>query len=89
MKPLYPVTAIVLLACLAAPGCVTKPEEQAKKKAADSEYTYVTPLGSRIPVKVRRGESATTASPTNKVSGAEAENLMRSGRGRVGPTGQQ
>lgn len=77
MRTLPLLAALGLLAA----GCETT-DAAAKKKSADTaEYEYVTPLGSNIPVRVRKGTTAASAtSPTSTMTGEQAADLAsRSG----------
>ena len=78
--PMRPLTFLAALGLLAS-GCETT-DAAAKKKTADaSEYEYVTPLGSNIPVRVKKGTTAaSTTSPTATMTGEQAADMAsRSG----------
>lgn len=49
----------IAVLCFAA-GCVTDPKQKTAKteEADEGEYEWVKPTGSRIPVKVKKGQSA-------------------------------
>ena len=50
----------------------------AKKAADNTEYEYVTPLGSNIPVRVPKGSKATNVnSPTETMTGDQAANMIQ------------
>ena len=55
--------AAVLVVALA--GCAGQPNDS-KKIVSGDDYEYVTPLGSNIPVRVKKGEKPVTASPTKR-----------------------
>ncbi|HUR57638.1 MAG TPA: hypothetical protein VM029_08005 [Opitutaceae bacterium] len=65
------------LAVVALAGCdSTTPKKTTT--ADNAEYEYVTPLGSNIPVRVRKGTTATsTTSPTNTLSAEQAANMIQ------------
>lgn len=69
-------SALVLAGCNGAP--TTK---DAVVKSDD--YEYVTPLGSNIPVLVRKGQRPDTASPTASMSGDQATNAIHGGGGQM------
>lgn len=72
-------SCILLVSAFALAGCASAPA------ASDAEYEYVTPLGSNIPVRVKKGEKAATASPTGTVSAEQATNAIRGGGGQMTP----
>ena len=79
------VSAVVLAAVLTLAGCAgqtTKSDSVASK----DEYEYVTPLGSNIPVKVKKGEKVVTMSPTDKVNSTQAANAVHGGGGQMPAT---
>ncbi|MDB6095420.1 MAG: hypothetical protein JWM32_2982 [Verrucomicrobia bacterium] len=50
-------------------GCATDPAKKEAKTDA-GEYEYVTPTGSNIPVRVKKGQrAATIASPSDRMTG--------------------
>jgi hypothetical protein len=58
-----------------------------KHAADDGEYEYVTPVGSNIPVRVRKGQTATsTTSPTATMSGEQAANMLHGAGGQTSGT---
>lgn len=58
-------------------GCETT-STSPKKATAESEYEYVTPLGSNIPVRVKKGTTATNPNaPTETMSGEQAANMIQ------------
>jgi uncharacterized lipoprotein len=64
-------------------ACASKIESK-KTTADDAEYEYVTPIGSHIPVKVRKGAAKPqVAAPTGEVSGEDAQTLIHAGGGPV------
>lgn len=72
---LLPLAAALFLAGCAGPS---------KDKTADNgEYEWVTPLGSNVPVKVRKGQAASTSSPTANLSGEQAASIFNSAGGKV------
>lgn len=65
-------------------GCATTPKEA---KADDGEYEWVTPTGSNIAVKVKKGQKASTvSSPTDQMT-ADQLGSMRSAAGGAKPAG--
>ena len=61
-------------------GCAGPGNEP--KTAAAGDYEWVTPLGSSIPVRVPKGQGATSAtSPTATMSGEQAASAVSSGGG--------
>ena len=80
----FPALAALLLLGLA--GCATETTAKKEAKADDGEYEWVTPTGSNIAVKVRKGQkAATVASPGGEMT-AEQLGAMRAG-GNVQPKG--
>ncbi|MEY2878973.1 MAG: hypothetical protein RLZZ15_1353 [Verrucomicrobiota bacterium] len=79
-----PLCVLVLAVAALGGGCATQPPKAAGV-IANGEYEYVTPLGSNIPVLVRKGEKPTGASPSETVSGDQATNSIRSGGGQMTP----
>jgi len=64
-------TALATLIAIGLAGCATTPAAKPAKdaKADDSEYEWVTPTGSNIAVKVRKGQkAASTTSPTETMT---------------------
>ncbi|HUJ42405.1 MAG TPA: hypothetical protein VLW52_02240 [Opitutaceae bacterium] len=47
------------------------------KTASDDTYEYVTPTGSLMPQRVKKGEGAVTASPTGAMSGDEFDKMRQ------------
>jgi hypothetical protein len=78
MKHRLPFLAGLAALALAVAGCETA-NTGAKKTAADNtEYEYVTPLGSNIPVRVPKGSKATNVnSPTENMTGEQAANMIQ------------
>jgi hypothetical protein len=75
--------ALVLLlgSCLAA-GCATPAQKQAKTEPAkqdDDEYVYYTPIGSYIPVKVRKADLKMSDADADKARDIFAD-LQRKGQ---------
>lgn len=80
----FRVPVLVSLLAFGLFGCATTPKEA---KADDGEYEMVTPTGSNIPVKVRKGQKAATiSSPTDQMS-ADQLGTMRSSAGGAKPAG--
>ncbi len=67
------------LALFLAAGCATSKPATA---TADDEYEYVTPIGSNIPVKVRKGAVPAGAGPSSSAIGGDA---ARDAFRRIGP----
>ena len=71
-----PFVGIAALALILA-GCESA-NTGAKKAADNTEYEYVTPLGSNIPVRVPKGSKATNVnSPTETMTGDQAANMIQ------------
>lgn len=71
---------LLILLGLLATGCETTDAAARKKTADTADYEYVTPLGSNIPVRVRKGTTATsTTSPSETMTGEQAANLAARG----------
>jgi hypothetical protein len=77
-RRLLGVAASVFLA-----GCAeTTNSPKPATSAAAAEYEYVTPLGSNIPVRVPKGQTAVNQiSPTEVTSGERAANMIHSAGG--------
>jgi hypothetical protein len=75
------------LLVLAIAGCAGPGGETSTARPA--EYEWVTPLGSNIPVRVLKGQSAASAtSPSSTLNGEQATNAISSaGGGSVNKTG--
>jgi hypothetical protein len=76
---------LTLLAAVCVAGCATTASQPAGKIADSSEYEYVTPLGSNIPVRVLKGQAPKTASPTATMSGEAVQNMMHGAPGQAMP----
>jgi hypothetical protein len=76
--------ALLGLALLGFGGCATAPTKDAK--ADSGEYEWVTPLGSNVPVRVRKGESAPSSSPIGTMNADQATQAIR-GAGAPQPKG--
>jgi uncharacterized lipoprotein len=71
---------ISLALALAVAGLAGCDSTTPKKTTAtdNAEYEYVTPLGSNIPVRVRKGTTATsTTSPTNTMTAEQAADMVQ------------
>jgi hypothetical protein len=75
--------SLVALAAVVLAGCANTTTQPASKVVDNSEYEYVTPVGSNIPVRVRKGQSAQTASPTATMSGESAQGTMHGAPGQA------
>ena len=85
-RPLPLVAALALLTALA--GCATTDATPKKTAADNTGYEYVTPLGSNIPVRVRKGTTATNStSPTATMNAQEAANMINGAPGAVREAG--
>ncbi len=74
----------LLLAAAALTGCAGKTDQTNGKVADSSEYEYVTPLGSNIPVRVKKGQTAQSAtSPSATMSGDAAQGMMHGAGGQA------
>ncbi len=71
-----------LLLLLTFTGCAGPTKEGVTKS---DDYEYVTPLGSNIPVLVKKGQKAQTASPTATMSGDQAANAIHGGGSQMTP----
>ena len=61
MTTLLPrLTGLATLCTLALCGCAT-PDSKKQAKTARDEYVWVTPIGSNIPIRVKKGDVAGTA----------------------------
>ncbi|MBS0664008.1 MAG: hypothetical protein JSR48_12150 [Verrucomicrobia bacterium] len=61
-------------------GCATNPTPKDAK--ADGEYEWVTPVGSNIAVKVRKGQKASTiSSPTDTMTAEQLSSQVHSSGG--------
>lgn len=89
MKRTLCTAAPVIAAALILAGCAG--QSSAKQAKADqNEYEYVTPLGSNIPVRVRKGQAAPNNSPTATISGDDMQNMQHGAGGQMGQfTGKQ
>lgn len=75
--------AFLVLVVLTLAGCAGTPKQAS---ATTGEYEYVTPLGSNIPVRVPKGQSAASpTAPSTTVSGEQAERLIHGAGGQVAP----
>jgi hypothetical protein len=84
MKKILP-----LVLAVAFGGCAGQPTDKTGVAAGD-EYESVTPLGSNIPVLVKKGTKPATASPTDTVSADQAANAIHGGGGQFStPAGQK
>ena len=72
----------LIVSALAIAGCNGAPNGKDGVAKSD-DYEYVTPLGSNIPVLVRKGQQASTASPTASMSGDQAASAMHGGGGQM------
>ncbi len=91
MQHTLKIQTIRLIACSAAllfaAGCATetKKAETEKPKEKDKDYVLVTPTGSRIPVKVKKGQN--TAATANEKGRDEMSNQQRMAQeGKYFPT---
>ena len=68
------------LALLLLAGCANPAVDKGGVLVNKSDYEMVTPLGSNIPVMVKKGQAPATASPTDTISSDEfAQNVHRAG----------
>jgi len=77
-----------MLTAFALAGCGNAP---AGKPAivGGHDYEYVTPLGSNIPVLVKKGQRPATASPTDTVSADQAASAIHGAGGQIAPIAGQ
>lgn len=62
-------------------GCATNPKPK-DAKADDGEYEWVTPVGSNIAVKVRKGQKAATiGSPTETMTAEQLSTAVHTSGG--------
>ena len=79
-------TSLAALVAIGLFGCATQPKAK-EAKADDGEYEWVTPTGSNIAVKVKKGQRATTvASPSDTMSQDQLGTMQR-GTGGAKPAG--
>jgi hypothetical protein len=79
-------SVLAVLTATALVGCATT-EKSKQAKADDGEYEWVTPVGSNIAVKVRKGQRASAlASPTENLSQDQLGTMQR-GTGGAKPAG--
>ena len=61
-------------------GCANPAADKKGVLANKDDYEMVTPLGSNIPVRVKKGEKPATVSPTDTMSGEDmAQAIHRAG----------
>ena len=77
------IRGLLLAPVIALAGCANQTKEP-KTIVSGDDYEYVTPLGSNIPVRVKKGEKASSTSPTASISGEEATNALHGGGSQVG-----
>ena len=89
MKSTLCAAATIVAVAVILAGCAGQPSAK-QAKADQGEYEYVTPLGSNIPVRVRKGQAAPNNSPTATISGDDMQNMQRGAGGQMGQfTGKQ
>ena len=66
-------------------GCATTATDK-KTAAADSEYEYITPLGSNVPVRVKKGQQAASTSPSGTMTADQLGQAVH-GAGTATPKG--
>ncbi len=76
-------SVVLAVAGLTAASCASQATTK-EAKADQGEYEYVTPLGSNIPVRVKKGQTAATTSPTANVSADDAANMLHGSGGQMG-----
>ncbi|HNC23631.1 MAG TPA: hypothetical protein PLU52_05440 [Opitutaceae bacterium] len=80
MKNLKMLTLVALVAGAFA-GCASNPKPK-DAKADNGEYEWVTPVGSNIAVKVRKGEKASTiGSPTETMTAEQLSTQVHTSGG--------
>ena len=68
------------LALLLFAGCANPAMDKTGVVVNKGDYEMVTPLGSNIPVMIKKGTTPATASPTDTISADEfAQNVHRAG----------
>ena len=65
-------------------GCANPSQKNAK--ADDANYEWVTPLGSNVPVRVLKGQTAQTSSPTGTMTADQTAQAIH-GAGSPTPKG--
>ena len=78
------VFALSTLVTVGLAGCAAAPSKNAK--ADDGEYEWVTPLGSNVPVKVKKGQTVQGISPTGTMTAEQTAQAIRGG-GAPAPKG--
>lgn len=78
--------ALLLTALAFLSGCATSAPPDQKQAVAAEDYEWVTPLGSNIPVRVKKGEKAAGTSPTGTMTGDQMSQAIR-GAGAPTPKG--
>jgi len=78
------ILAVSTLAALGLAGGAATPSKNAK--ADDGEYEWVTPLGSNVPVKVKKGQTVQGLSPTGTLTAEQTAQAVRGG-GAPAPKG--
>ena len=84
IKHRFSVLALSTLVAVGLAGCAATPTKNAK--ADDGEYEWVTPLGSNVPVKVKKGQTTPGISPTGTMTADQATQAIRGG-GAPAPKG--
>ena len=69
------VLAFSTLVAIGLAGCAATPTKNAQ--ADDGEYEWVTPLGSNVPVKVRKGQTVQGISPTGTLTAEQTAQAVR------------
>lgn len=68
---------LVGLSGFALSACSTSPKKTADKSADAADYEKVTPVGSHVTQRVRKGQTGASASgPTQKMTGEQADDAV-------------
>ena len=71
------VLALSTLVAIGLAGCAATPTKNAQ--ADDGAYEWVTPLGSNVPVKVKKGQAVQGVSPTGTLTAEQTAQAIRGG----------
>lgn len=81
------VTSLAALVAIGLFGCATDSKAKKEAKAEDAEYEWVTPTGSNIAVKVKKGQRATTVASPSETMNQDQLGTMQRGTGGAKPAG--
>lgn len=80
-------TTVAALIAIVGFGCATTPKPAKDARADSGEYEWVTPVGSNIAVKVRKGEKPKTISSPTETMTADQLGTMVHTSGGAKPAG--